>query len=152
MTGKRSFDTSLQRLAYPPKCPYCGEVAFLRSGKEFFPGKKEVERRNFWSCDPCDAYTGTDPKDNITPVGRLANAELREAKRAFHFCFDPLWKKMGNGRHQSYTWLAGHMGILPEQCHSSLFDVDQCKRAIQIIRLEYGQDFGMRKPKGQEHA
>jgi hypothetical protein len=36
-------------------------------------------------------------------------------------------------RNAGYKWLAGEMGIDVKQCHVGYFDIEQCKRAIEII-------------------
>jgi hypothetical protein len=82
---------------------------------------------------PCDAWVGTH-KNSPThaPLGRLANAELRAAKRAAHAAFDPLWKGGQMSRSKAYALLAQKMGIDPKDSHIGMFDVEQCKTVILL--------------------
>ena len=57
-----------------PKCPYCENPAVLVTADEV---GAHNDPRKYWRCKPCAAHipchTGTE-----NPIGRLANAELRE--------------------------------------------------------------------------
>jgi len=64
------------------------------------------------------------------PLGRLANAELRAAKRAAHAAFDPIWKGGDMSRHAAYGWLAKQLGISRANCHIGMFDVDGCEAVV----------------------
>lgn len=83
------------------------------------------------------AYVGVH-KGTDKPLGRLANAELRYWKRAAHAAFDPLWKygRFKGFRDVAYGWLAKRMGLPMELTHIGMFDVDQCKKVIQICQNE----------------
>jgi len=84
-------------------------------------------------CRPCNAYVGVHRGSN-KPLGRLANAELRQWKQAAHAAFDPLWKtgRFRGKRNGAYKWLAAQMGLPVEETHIGMFDVEKCKRVIQI--------------------
>jgi hypothetical protein len=95
----------------------------------------------FWQCAPCDAYVGCH-SGTTNPLGRLANAELRQAKIAAHAAFDPLWKfhtfKDGHQsmtRNAAYQWLADQLGIPRADCHIGMFDVDRCRLVIALCRF-----------------
>lgn len=63
-------------------CPYCGRSAE-------FVDSIAVYRRSYgmiYLCRPCDAYVGVHGRSD-TPLGRLANAELRRWKIAAHDAF-----------------------------------------------------------------
>lgn len=83
------------------------------------------------------AYVGVH-KGTDRPLGRLANAELRYWKKAAHAVFDPLWQRgpFRGHRNVAYGWLAQKMNLPIEKTHIGMFDVEQCKKAIQIIRKE----------------
>lgn len=96
-----------------------------------------------WYCEPCNAWVGVH-KGTDKPLGRLANAELRELKKEAHKYFDPLWEmkmkqgyKKGHARAKAYKWLAGEMGIDGKLCHIGMFDEDQCGRVIEICKPYY---------------
>jgi hypothetical protein len=115
-------------------CPYCDQAAE-------YVDSSEVYGRNYgmmYLCRPCCAWVGVHKGTN-RPLGKLANKELREWKIKAHAAFDPLWKaKMRQGhskkaaRNSGYTWLAAQMGIPRDECHIGMFDVEQCKRVVEI--------------------
>lgn len=112
-------------------CPYCGRQAV-------YVDSKVVYGRSYgmiYLCRPCKAYVGVHKGTDI-PLGRLANAELRCWKRAAHAAFDPLWKygRFKGYRRVAYGWLAKEMDLPLAKTHIGMFDVDQCKQAIRIIK------------------
>ena len=114
-------------------CDYCGERAK-------FVYRKIVYGKSYgkiYLCRKCMAYVGVH-KGTDKPLGRLANAELRYWKKAAHAAFDPLWKygRFRGYRNAAYSWLADRMGLPVEKTHIGMFDVAQCKKAIQICRNE----------------
>lgn len=114
-------------------CPYCGERAEFVDSKIVY-GKSYGK---IYLCRKCLAYVGVH-KGTDKPLGRLANAELRYWKKAAHAAFDPIWKygRFRGYRNAAYGWLAGRMGLPVEETHIGMFDVAQCKKAIQICRKE----------------
>lgn len=116
-----------------PKCPYCGNKSKLVTGEIIYPHRPDLHSKFFYQCAPCDAYVGCHPVgDGKSPLGRLANKELRKAKSDAHAAFDPLWREGPISRHQAYKFLAQEMGIPKDKAHIGLFDVSQCKRVVQI--------------------
>lgn len=107
------------------KCPYCDMKADLVSGEAIYPHRKDLRDLKFYRCEPCGAYVGCH-KGTTNPLGRLADAELREAKMAAHAVFDPIWRSGLMKRTEAYQWLAGQLGIDPKDCHIGMFDVDTC--------------------------
>jgi hypothetical protein len=115
-----------------PECPYCGsKTACVDSsiiyGRSYGP---------IWICGnhpDCDAYVGCHPGTK-NPLGRLANPELRAAKKAAHAVFDTLWRKLGMRRSEAYGWLAETLGIHVSQCHIGMFDVDLCERTTEAAK------------------
>lgn len=113
-------------------CPYCGKLAEYVDSAEIYHG---VSYGMIYLCRPCKSYVGVH-KGTDRPLGRLADAQLREWKKAAHAAFDPLWQ-FGEFRHRrndAYRWLAEQMGLPVEETHIGMFDVEQCQRVIQIIR------------------
>ncbi len=88
-------------------------------------------------CRSCNAYVGVH-KGSDKPLGRLANAELREWKKRAHAAFDPIWQygRFRRRRNAAYEWLAEKMGLTKEETHIGMFDVPQCKQVIQIVYNE----------------
>lgn len=117
-------------------CPYC-----LKNTE--YVNSSEVYGKDFgkiYLCKPCKAWVGVHQgTDNA--LGRLANAELREWRKAAHALFDQLWTaKINKGfsktkaRKSAYKWLGAQLGISPGDTHISWFDVDMCKKVIDICR------------------
>lgn len=123
----------------PIICPYCNAIAVLTTGAVIYPHRTDFVDKQFWICVPCNAWVGC--HDNTaSPLGRLANAELRAWKSKAHFAFDPLWKRRfvygrwtkRMARDAGYVWLAEQLGIKLINCHIGMFDVETCKRVVRI--------------------
>lgn len=117
-------------------CTYCSKPATLaQHGDDLYPYRRDFGP--LWACR-CGAYVGCHP-GTVLPLGRLANRELREAKKAAHAAFDPFWQKEIDAgtkaraaRSFGYAWLAMEMGISPDQCHIGWFDLALCQEVIEI--------------------
>lgn len=118
-------------------CPYCDKPAVLVTGAAIYPHRPDLFGKKFWQCKPCEAHVGCHEAgkgegDGTKPLGRLANAELRKWKSRAHSLFDPLWKTRTMRRKEAYAWLAQSLGISAANCHIGMFDVDQCKRTVEV--------------------
>lgn len=112
-------------------CPYCGQQATQVSGKVIYPHRPDLYDRLFWLCEPCNAYVGCH-YGTSRPLGRLANSELRLAKRQAHVAFDKIWQHKHLTRRKAYAWLARQMGLTLETCHIGMFDVNQCEQVVRM--------------------
>jgi hypothetical protein len=110
-------------------CPYCHEPSELIDSKEIYGRSYGMA----YMCKRCDAYVGTH-KGTEEALGRLANKDLRTWKKNAHAAFDPLWKEQGVERSQAYVWMANKMGLPIEEAHIGMFDIDQCKKLIELIK------------------
>lgn len=117
-----------------PICPYCNEQSKLTTGKEIYPHRDDLHSKYFYLCKPCAAWCGCHPQTK-QPLGRLANAELRRAKIAAHAAFDPIWRRKRELRNNAYAWLSSELGVPLHQCHIGMFDVDMCRRVIEVCRV-----------------
>ena len=130
-------------------CPYCKGKAVLTmnsgviyNGKDFGP---------VYLCEnypTCDSYVGCHP-GNTKPLGRLADSQLRYWKKEAHKYFDQIWKnkkinKIYNiyisgtsNREKSYIWLSKELGLKKEDTHIGMFDVDTCKKVVEICKPHY---------------
>lgn len=113
------------------RCAYCGKTAELVGGLTIYPARWDLRDKNFYRCVPCGAYVGCHGLSK-TPLGRLANAELRKAKSEAHLHFDKVWKSGIKTRSEAYAWLAIQLNIPKEDCHIGYFDVDTCKRVVTL--------------------
>lgn len=117
-------------------CPYC-------KGKSELVDSAEVYSKSYgliYLCRPCKAWVGVH-KGTVEALGRLANSELREAKKEAHFYFDKLWRakiergtKKNTARGQAYKWLATQLDIPAPETHIGWFDVDMCKKVVEICK------------------
>jgi len=119
-------------------CPYCSQPAQFVSGAVIYPHRGDLATKQFWRCEPCDAYCGCHA-NTTTPLGRLANASLRKAKIAAHAAFDPLWRNKHvnarpKARRDAYKWLAAGLGLRPADTHIGMFDEAQCARVVELCR------------------
>lgn len=126
-------------------CPYCGKQAELVKGWQIYPNAGTWGNANFWACFDCQAWVGCHRRnrkygrDGDEPLGRLANSELRNAKRHVHRLLDPLWQQKGMKRSEAYQALSRRLGIAAKDCHVGEFDVERCRaayRALQAMHKE----------------
>jgi len=114
------------------KCPYCGNKTAYADSSVIY-GKSYGM---IYLCKPCDAYVGVHKTDNATALGRLANAELRAAKKEAHHYFDQLWKHGHMRRQSAYKWLSRALNIEPEYTHIGMFDVEECNKVVESVKLK----------------
>lgn len=122
-----------------PICPYCEDTSAFVGGDIIYPHRPDLYSKRFYLCEPCNAYVGCHPGTR-KPLGRLANAQLRQAKMDAHRAFDPLWKNGNRSRSEAYKWLAGKLGIPEEECHIGMFDVHRCRQAVAVCQRPRSQD------------
>lgn len=124
---------SEMRKSCVPICPYCSNPSVFISSKKIY------------RCEPCDAQVGVH-KHNNQPLGSLANAELRAARKKAHSYFDPLWRykvkrdsiAVSQARKSAYEWLASEMNMSVDDCHIGEFDVQQCSTVMRICKPYIG--------------
>ena len=114
----------------PTVCPYCdSEVIFTSNsiiyGEKYGNGK-------CYKCTKCDAYVGVH-NGTKTPLGRMANKELRELKKQAHALFDPIWQNKQKTRSEAYTDLAKALSIPKKECHFGWFDKPMLLKAIGYL-------------------
>lgn len=119
-------------------CPYCQHLATLVQGRVLYPNRPDLHGRHFWRCEPCDAHVGCHQAghrqgDGTKPLGRLANADLRVAKRLAHAMFDPLWQSGRMKRRDAYSWLADALGIPTSETHIGMFDLQRCRAVVAAV-------------------
>jgi hypothetical protein len=116
-------------------CPYCQQPAMLVDGSVIYPHRSDLATKHFWYCADDEAWVGCH-RDTTKPLGRLADAELRQAKQDAHVAFDQLWRATTPAgsfdRSGAYAWLAQELGIRREDCHIGMFDVAQCQRVVEV--------------------
>lgn len=119
------------------ECRYCkGEVKFKDSSCIYNKSYGMI-----YICTSCGAYVGVH-KGTSTPLGSLANKELRLYRKEAHKYFDNIWrrkKKTGDryARSKAYKWLSNKMKLPPNKTHIGMFEIDQCKKVIELCRPYY---------------
>lgn len=122
-------------------CPYCFcPTKFVDSSVIYGKSYGMI-----YLCDHCMAYVGVHKGTDVS-LGRLANHELREAKKEAHYWFDKISKTTlinkiykkhfpnTTNRSKAYIWLSEQLNIPAELCHIGMFDVDDCKRVIKLCK------------------
>lgn len=110
-------------------CPYCGcETKIV---DEFFIYGKQYKNRNVICCvnfPKCDSYVGT--HEDGSPLGRLADKELRSWKKSAHKYFDAIWKEELKDRSELYKDMSLYLGIPSEYTHIGMFQKTTCRKVI----------------------
>ena len=137
------------------KCPYCGGKAQLRDASSIYHSFKY--KGKMFVCEnfpKCDSYVGCHP-NTTKPLGRMANKKLRTMKSKAHEYFDPLWKKrvfarkksLSYNRTKAYQWLAEQLDLPESKCHIGLFDVDMCRKVIDVCsKKQIEEDIYINEP------
>jgi ribonuclease HI len=124
-----------------PNCTHCSRPAELVTGKTLYPlAGPSLAGKMFWRCAPCGAHVGCHAPgngfgDGTRPLGTLANSELRRARNSAHAAFDPIWDRGSMSRRDAYAWLARELGIEPAACHIAMFDLVQCRRVVELVKV-----------------
>lgn len=127
-------------LPIPTICPNCGGPVAMQSNSIVY--RREYGAWPFlYRCQDavCDSYVGLHPKTDI-PLGTLANKATRAARKEAKGMLMVMWEEQGMDRDAVYRWLAGKMGINDvNHCHIGWFDIDQCKKVVQICSENQGR-------------
>lgn len=127
-------------------CPYCKKRAKLTDSSVIYDG---ISYGMVYLCvgyPKCDAYVGVHSNSKrAMPLGRMANKELREAKKELHRVFDKFWKEYGYTRNRAYKLLSKIMKISYRKCHIGYFDLNKCEQAYNSILKHYEKE-NIKKP------
>ena len=52
-----------------------------------------------------------------------------------HAAFDKIWHD-SRSRSGAYRWLRGKLGLSQEECHIGRFDIDMCKRVVELCESQ----------------
>lgn len=115
------------------KCQYCDREAELVTGEKTYPHLTSLHHIPFWFCQPCEAWVGCHPGTK-TPLGSVANAELRLKRMQAHSAFDSTWTNRKE-RSKQYAWLADVMGLSEDKCHIGSFSEEQCQQVLDAVLL-----------------
>lgn len=119
----------------PVDCGECGRRADLVGGDVVYPHRPDLSAKRFYRC-PCGAYVGCHP-GTLEPLGSPAGAVTRKARSDAHAHLDALTRAVdarapgkGGARGRAYAWLAGQLGITPEDCHVGMMDAETARRVV----------------------
>lgn len=120
-------------LPVPTVCPHCGRSCSIVNNAEIY-GREFGEWPWAVMCQGCRSYVGLHPFTGI-PLGTLATAPIRAARKEAKAAFNPLWERGRMTRTEAYAWLAGAMGIANvDECHIGWFDVAQCNAVVAAVK------------------
>lgn len=123
------FSDVERRFVYSGRvCPYCCTNTNLVDSSMIYNG---VSYGMIYICPICSSYVGC-YKNTHKALGRLANQELREAKKKAHHYLDQLWKPHSFKRPLIYSWLSEQLGIPKEFTHIGMSDILQCERIVEL--------------------
>ena len=113
-------------------CPYCGKKAeYIDSSRYYLNG---VSYGMIYICRHCDATVGVHKGTN-TPLGTLANKDLRKLRKECHDLFDTLWRgKARRSRQKAYAYMARLMDIDIDQAHIGMFREEDCELLIEKLK------------------
>lgn len=135
ITNPIEFSDHERRFVYSGLiCPYCGNATQQTDSAEIYHG---VSYGMIYLCKPCNAYVGCH-KGTTLSMGRLANDDLREAKKHAHHYLDQLWQPKVYKRPIVYKWLSESLGLNRDFTHIGMSSLKQCEKIIElsIQRLE----------------
>ncbi|WP_326975340.1 zinc-finger-containing protein [Caproicibacter sp. BJN0012] len=116
------------------KCPYCGAQAVLRPASVVYGKETKSKESYLYVCSrwpQCDAYVGTHRKD-LSPMGTLANGDLRHKRILAHKALESLWKSSRMEKRQAYVWLQAKLGLNSQQTHIAKFSEFMCDQVIAV--------------------
>ena len=126
-------------LPVPTVCPHCGSKVSLVNNSEIY-GKPYGVWPYAYRCDDdkdgdeCDSYVGLH-QYTLIPLGTLATAHIRSARKQAKEAFNPLWQERHMDRSSAYKWLANALQITRhEECHIGWFDSETCMKVVQLCR------------------
>lgn len=113
------------------RCPYCGSVAVLRSADGIYHDNSRHTMLYVCKNYPkCNSYVRVH-EGTKTPVGTLANPELRALRRTAHHYFDRLYLSGLMGKNEAYQWLAYLLSAPKSEAHIGHLGEYYCKLVIE---------------------
>lgn len=122
------------KMPIPECCPNCESNVSLVEHTEVY-GRNYGDWPYLYKCDDdnCDSFVGLHPNTDL-PLGTLANAELRSARKEAKALFMEDSKAKGYGRSKAYRMLAERLNMPVRKCHFAWFDVERCKQVVALYK------------------
>lgn len=135
----KSVAKVVDALPVPTICCNCGGPVRLGTHEEIYDGRTFGIWPYIYICEKaeCGSYVGLHKFTNL-PLGTLAGAETRAARKTCKPSFESLWRTgdAPMSRNAAYAWLAEALGIPAEQCHFAHFDAATCERAKHLCKAK----------------
>ena len=113
-------------------CPYCGCGTVIVDAKDIYGFDTTIIGKFYRCLLNHDHYVGTYPGG--VPFGRLADPELRRWKHLGHRKLDELLSlKIFRSQAAEYLWLSHRMNLDRRYTHFGMFNVEQCRKAIELL-------------------
>ena len=128
------MEVKMQMNKYQISCPYCGSPAIFRPAAMVHGSSILEKGRYLYVCSrfpECDSYVAAHKKDK-SPMGTLADRELRHKRILAHNALAELQKIRHMEKWAAYLWLQGKLGLTEEQAHIGLFSGQMCDRVISL--------------------
>ena len=114
----------------PVRCPYCGSIAVIRPASEIYKDPKRKDELYVCGNYPvCRSYVGL-YAGTKTPLGPLANGDLRNMRIKAHRKFDQLWRSGIMSREDAYKWMADFFCLPRNEAHIGMFSEYRCLELI----------------------
>lgn len=114
----------------PTKCRFCASKVVYTTHARIYGGRTYSDWPFIYLCEGCGASVGVHA-GTTHPLGTLADIKTKNARKAAHAAFDPIWKTKQMKRGEAYKWLAEKLDIERWRCHISWFDVDFCELVVK---------------------
>lgn len=126
-------------------CPYCGSKAKLVNGLDFLGDRAHYDRYFVCSHYPhCDSYVAVHD-GTTTPMGPLANKQLRRLRYEAHESFNRLWVEGYMTKDDAYAWLAVKLKIPFSAAHIGQMGEYRCRQIIEMSKENIAQLVSARK-------
>ena len=134
LLSNAEMEVKMKMKKYQISCPYCGSPAICRPAA-MVHGSSTLEKGHYlYVCSrfpECDAYVAAHKRDR-SPMGTLADRELRHKRALAHNALESLQKARHMEKWAVYLWLQGKLELDEEQAHIGLFSGQMCDRVISL--------------------
>ena len=113
------------------KCPYCSSPVVLRSADGIYRENHYNTKLYVCSRYPvCDAYVRVQNGTKNTPIGSMANGELRALRCEAHRSFDRIHETGLMSKQDAYAWLANILAAPMSHAHIGHLREHYCRVVI----------------------
>lgn len=112
------------------RCNICGGDNVNLVNNSIVYGKEYGRFPYVFLCNDCKAYVGVHP--DMSPMGILADNEMRVLRRKCHAIFDKTWATKKE-RVARYNALAEKLGCKQGECHFSWMSKQELEMALSVL-------------------